>query len=102
MNQLYKSWREQTMFLNNRFQILMGKYHPGMCTFLSELQKEQADVEIMLMQLWLTKKLKKHPDPKRRQKDQQIFNIVANYQNYVTNNDVMNYLKNISYIYWFL
>ena len=66
-----------------------------MYTFLSELQKEQSDVEIMIRQLQLGQKVRKSKDPIRKQKDERIFNIVNNFHNYVQNNEVMMYLKNI-------
>lgn len=48
---------------HNRFQVVVGKNHPSLYVFLSELQKEQSDVEIMIRQLQLGQKIRKYIDP---------------------------------------
>ncbi|CAI6367282.1 unnamed protein product [Macrosiphum euphorbiae] len=40
----------------NRFQLVIGKHHPDLYSALSEFQKEQADVEIMISELSLGRK----------------------------------------------
>ena len=49
----------------------------------------------MIRQLQLGQKVRKSKDPIRKQKDERIFNIVNNFHNYVQNNEIMMYLKNI-------
>lgn len=44
---------------HNPFQLLVGKFHPSMYSFLNELQKEEASIEYILQELDLGKKVKK-------------------------------------------
>ena len=44
---------------HNRFQLLVGKSHPSLYSFLYELQKEQASIEYILRELSLGKREKK-------------------------------------------
>ena len=37
--------------LHNRFQIMVGKYHPSLYTLLMELKKEQEDVQQMITEV---------------------------------------------------
>lgn len=80
---------------HNKFQIVVGKNHPSLYMFLTELKKEQADTEIMYRQLQLGQKIRKNKDSMRKQKEERLFNITNNYHNYVENNDIMSYLRNI-------
>ncbi len=43
---------------HNRFVILVGKHHPGLYSLLNEIQKEQADSEIMVTELSLGRRVK--------------------------------------------
>ena len=61
--------------------------------FLAELEKEQVDSEVMLWQLDLGQRMRKGQDPKRRKREDRIFAIAGEYNQYVTNNKVSKYLK---------
>ena len=63
-----------------------------------EIKKEQADTEILLRQLQLGQKVRKVQDPNRKKKEEKLFALVSQYYEYVENDDVMSYLKNISNI----
>ena len=82
---------------HNRLQVVIGKKHPSLYAFLSEMQKEQADSEIMLRQLQLGQKVKKLQDLKHRVYNERLKNIVSQYHNFAENNDVLTYLKNIGH-----
>ena len=82
---------------HNRLQTVIGKHHPSLYAFLSELKKEQADTEIMIRQLQLGQEVKKGKDPKRRLKEERLLSIVLQYNDYLERNDVIQYLKNIGY-----
>lgn len=83
--------------LHNRFQVVVGKHHPSVYVFLDELKKEQGDTEIMLRQLQLNQRVKKNQDKKRRDKDEKIRTTVEKYYNYLHDDDVLTYLKNVGY-----
>lgn len=80
---------------HNRLQVVIGKDHPSFYAFLTELKKEQADSEIMLRQLQLGQKVRKGQDPKRKKMEERIYNMVSKYNEYVENEDVLNYLKSL-------
>lgn len=82
---------------HNRFQVVVGKHHPSLYTFLTELQKEQADTEILLRQLQSGQKVRKSTDPKRKKREERLYNVVSTYHTYVQNNDIITYLKNVGY-----
>lgn len=82
---------------HNRFQILVGRSHPSFFSFLTELQKEQADVEYILRELSLGKRVKEMPKNSYRKKEEKIFNIVSSYNEYVEEEDQLSYLKKIGY-----
>ena len=77
--------------------MVIGKDHPSFYNFLVELQKEQADVEILIRQLQLGQKIRKYRDPKRKMIEEKIANIVSKYNEYIENNDILTYLKSLSY-----
>ncbi|XP_053946208.1 uncharacterized protein LOC128855375 [Anastrepha ludens] len=82
---------------HNRLQVVIGKDHPSFYIFLSELQKEQSDTEIMMRQLQSGQQVKKNKYSKRLKHEQRIFNIVSKYHEYVDNNDIVTYLKTLGY-----
>ena len=51
----------------------------------------------MLRQLQLGQKIKRGQDSKTLKNEEQIFNIVSIYNDYVSNDDVLSYLKNVGY-----
>ena len=82
---------------HNRLQVVMAKDHPSFYNFLAELKKEQADSEVMMRQLNLGQRIRKGQDPKRRRREDRIFSIVGEYDQYVANNEVSEYLKLIGH-----
>lgn len=82
---------------HNKFQMVVGKHHPSMYAFLRELQKEQQDAEITLRQLQIGQKVRKGQSRQRKKYEEQIFNIVAMYEDYYENNDILTYLENIGH-----
>ena len=77
--------------------LVIGKNHPSLYAFLSELKKEQANTEIGLRQIQLSLKIKKLQDPKSKWREEQIFNVVNSYPTYVANGNELNYLRNIGH-----
>lgn len=82
---------------HNRFQIVVGKNHPSLYVFLKELQKEQADTEIMMRQLQLDQRVRKGIDRKRREYEEHLAAVVKNYSKYIEDNDVLSYLRTVGY-----
>ena len=80
---------------HNRFRILVGRSHPGLYSFLKDLQKEQADVEYMLRDLRLGKKIKNMPKNKFVEKETRISNIVRRYDAYVNSERELEYLDTV-------
>lgn len=89
-NNLSESW-------HNRFQVVVGKHHPSLYSFLDELKKEQADCEIMLRQLQLGQRIRRGPDRRRRQIEDQLYRTVLKYEEYLNNRDISTYLKTVGY-----
>lgn len=77
---------------------MIGRKHPSLYSFLSEMQKEQADTECMLQQLELGQKIRKGTDLRQKRAEERISAIVARYHEYVENDDVVTYLPNIAKI----
>ena len=82
---------------HNRFNILVGKNHPSLYVFLTALRKEQADTETMLQQLNLGQKIKRPASAKLKNIDNRISNIVHNFQDYVEEKNISEYLKIIGF-----
>lgn len=82
---------------HNRFQVLVGKKHPDLYTFLSETQKEQSDVEISIIESNLGRCVREAPSRKWRECQTRLQNIVAEYQDRKADDEVLDYLRNIAY-----
>ena len=82
---------------HNRFQVVVGKHHPDLYSALQELLKEQADTEIMVAELALGRKVKSAPRKKWLDVQNRIQDITLEYQNYKDNDDVLRYLRTLSY-----
>lgn len=80
---------------HSRFQRVVGKHHPSLYVFLKEIIKEQADSEVMMYQLAIGQRVKKCQERKRRERESRIFAIVMSYNNYLLNNNVMEYLQHV-------
>ena len=82
---------------HNRLQVLVGKKKPSLYTFLQELLKEQADVEVMIRQLSLGKAVKKFQQVSRIQKEAELLSIVSKYREYLEDGKIFDYLKNTGF-----
>jgi len=72
---------------HNRFALLLGKHHSDMYTFLKELPKEQGDTEVSLTEPALGKKW--------LELQTRIRSIVFEYDEYKSDNRILEYLRNI-------
>ena len=75
----------------------MGKHHPSLYAFFEELKKEQEESEGMLRQLGLGQRIRRVTEKKRREREQEISNLVHDYDEYDHRNNICVYLKNIGY-----
>ena len=99
MESVYNSMLENIVRTNNaskgwhnRFHLLVGRRHPSLYRFFTDLQKEQADVEYNLRDFSSGRKINSLPKTALQQRDNQIFNIVHTYQDYVQENNELEYL----------
>ncbi|XP_050065303.1 uncharacterized protein LOC126554259 [Aphis gossypii] len=67
---------------HNRFQLVIGKHHPDLYSALGEFQKEQGDVEIMISELSLGRKVRAQPKRKWRDFQMRIMAITADFNTY--------------------
>ena len=82
---------------HNRFNQLVGKSHPDIYTFINEVKKEQAFVESSIAELSLGKKVKISPRRKWLEVQNRIQGIVAQYDTYNDDDNLLLYLRTISY-----
>lgn len=82
---------------HNRFQVVVGRYHPSVWTFFTELQKEQASTDTMLRQLNLGQRIKKTRTTAQKRLETSIYNVVSRYDNYVEEGGNLHYLKSIAH-----
>ncbi|XP_043465180.1 uncharacterized protein LOC122500349 [Leptopilina heterotoma] len=80
---------------HNRLQVVVGRYHPSLYTFLKELKQEQGDTECMQTQLNLGQKIRKLQTNKFHTIEERILSIVSQYQQYVDDNRKIDYLKTL-------
>ena len=80
---------------HNRFQLIVGRRHPSLFSFLQEIQKEQGSVEYTLRELRLGKKVKNLPRNKLLKVEDRIYNVVSKWQDYVDEDKEMEYLKTL-------
>ena len=89
-NNLSEGW-------HNRFRTIVARNHPSVYAFIVELQKEQSDTESMIRELQIGRRVKRPREKSRHQRDDAIYDIVAEYANYVEENNVLGYLRSLSY-----
>lgn len=89
-NNLAEGW-------HNRFQVVVGRYHPSAFAFFSELQKEQASTETMLRQLNIGKKIKRARTPAQKRLETCIYNVVSRYEHLKEEGGNMHYLKSVAH-----
>lgn len=85
-NNVSKGW-------HNRFAMLVGKKHPDLYYLLREFQTEQADTEIVILELGLGLQVKIAPTKARIQKQEKIRHIVKGFQVHLDNRTELSYLK---------
>lgn len=82
---------------HNRFQILVGKKHPDIYTAITEIQKEQSDVEISVIEANLGRTVREAPSKKWKDFHSRLRNIVAEYEERRADDEVLDYLRCIAY-----
>ncbi|CAB0037060.1 unnamed protein product [Trichogramma brassicae] len=82
---------------HNRFQVIVGKKHPSLYTFLTELQHEQGDTETLLRQIQLGQAVRKKPDGHFVAVKDRIMNIVMRYDEYVEDDLQLKYIKDLGH-----
>ena len=95
----YARTNNQSEGWHNRFQLLVGRNHPGIYAFIRELIKEQADIEYTLRDLSLGKKVKSLPKGRLQQREEKISAIVATYEEHRDAGTELEYLKLIGYYF---
>lgn len=81
---------------HNRFRLLVGKNHPDVYNLINEFQKEQADSEIHVQEFHLGRKLKAGPKKKWVLLQNRVKTIVANYNTFKDEDNVLEYLRLLS------
>ena len=87
---------------HNRFQLIVGRRHPSLFSFLQEIQKEPGSVEYILRELRLGKKVKNLPRNKLLKVEDRIYNVVSKWQDYVDEDKEMEYLKTLCFGHFIL
>ena len=82
---------------HNRFQLLVGKRHPSLYSFLKELKKEQADVEYIRRELRLGKRVKNLPKNSLQRVEDRIRAIVNDYQAFKDEENELEYLNSLGF-----
>ncbi|CAB0041612.1 unnamed protein product [Trichogramma brassicae] len=82
---------------HNRFQMIVGKKHPSLYTFLAELQHEQGDTQTLLRQIQLGQAVRKKPDGHFVAVKDRIMNIVMRYDEYVEDDSQLKYIKDLGH-----
>lgn len=83
---------------HNRFRNVVNKHHPDLYSCLKEFQKEQADVEISLLELAQGKAIKDAPNREWVESKMRLQRIVRTYVQKKEQGQVMEYLKTIANI----
>ena len=76
---------------------MVGRNHPSLYSFLSELQKEQRDVEYDLREISLGKKVRSLPKSSLQNYEDRMYNIVSKYLEYVEEGTELEYVKTIGH-----
>lgn len=80
---------------HNRFRTLVGKVHPDLYTFITEVKKEQANTEVCLLELSLGRRVKNTPARHWFTLQDRIRVIVMDYDDYVNDGTELEYLRNL-------
>lgn len=89
-NNVSEAWHQ-------RFQVVVGRHHPDMFSALGELQKEQGDTESIIAELAMGRKVRALPKKKWVTAQERIQGIVAQYESYINDDKVIDYLRTLSY-----
>lgn len=82
---------------HNRFHVVVGKQHPSLYVFFEKLKKEQSDTEVMFCQLQLGHRVRRGISKKRLERERHISAVIAPYQDYVDNDDVLTCLRKLGH-----
>lgn len=78
---------------HNRFRLLVGKNHPDLFSLLQEIQKEQADTEIAVTEMYLGRKVRVAPKKKWVDFQNRIQNITNDYDTYKRERNELQFLE---------
>lgn len=78
---------------HNRFQVLVGRRHPSLFSFLKELKTEQVYVDYVRRELSLGKKVKNLPPNSLQNVEARIHTVVSDYGSHKDAETELNYLQ---------
>lgn len=78
---------------HNRFQGMVGKYHPSFYHLLREFRKEQHDTAVMVRELRLGRSVKVPQKRKYAALNRRLRLVAEEYQQYRDDEDVLSYLR---------
>lgn len=81
---------------HNRFRTMVGKPHPDIFKFIDEIKKEQGNTEVSLVELSLGRRVKNIPARRWYDYQQRIRTIVLEYNDYVNDDNELEYIRNLA------
>ena len=82
--------------MTQRFQRLVNKHHPDIYSCLREIRKEQADVEVSLLELAQGRAIRDAPKKKWVESRERLAIMVRGYQEFKEQGEIIQYLSNIA------
>jgi len=82
---------------HNRFRLVVGKHHPDLYSFITEIQKEQAFTETCVNELALGKRIKVASKKDWVMLQERIQDITSEYETYNDDGDELKYLRTLGY-----
>ena len=82
---------------HNRFHLLLEKNHPDLYIALNEFQKEQGDTEVAVSELSMGRRVKAGPKRQWLELQKRTAGITRWYQEYIDEEDEMEFLCTVSY-----
>jgi len=80
---------------HNRFNLLVNKSHPDLCSFLGTIKKEEGDVNTLIVEVGLGKRVRAGKRRKYSSLETRLKNVCDNYDDYKVDTRVMEYLHNV-------
>ena len=87
-NNLREGW-------HNRLNLLTGKAHPDLYSFLKRIKKEQQEVDVLLVEVGLGRSVRPAKKKRYANLENRIKGIVDTYETYRDDNRVLDYLQNL-------